>query len=140
MSQAHEVLKAEHVPRPTAVEDYNSNPPTSGKHWSDSGAPASRGVHEEELPDEVMVHNLEHGEVWISYKPNIPDNIKEELRKITRENRKVVLTPRSRNDADIALAAWGRLDKFNLDSKPLDRQRLEDFIKRYINKGPELIP
>jgi len=139
-SQGYEILERSHISRPQAVSNYNSNPPTSGQHWSDANAPVARGVHEQEFPDEVMVHNLEHGEIWISYKPGIPDNVKEELRKIARDTYKVVLTPRARNDTDIAVAAWGRLDKFNLDEKPLDQKRIEDFITRYRNKGPELIP
>ena len=139
-SQLIPVLDPLHVTRPTSVTDYNSNPPTSGKHWSDSKAPVARGIHEEEEPDEALVHNLEHGEVWISYHPRIPEETKEELRKITKDFSKVVLAPRSKNDTDIALAAWGRLDKFNLDGRPLDQKRIEDFIKRYKNKGPELVP
>ena len=121
------------------MSDYNSNPPTSGKHWSDGQAPVARGVYEQEFPDEALVHNLEHGEIWISYQPDIPDNIKEELRAIARDSYKVVLTPRAKNDTDIAVAGWGRLDKFNLEGA-LDRGRIEDFIQRYRNKGPELVP
>lgn len=141
LSKAIEILPdRSHITRPTVATDYNSNPPTSGKHWSDAGAPTSAGVHEEEFPDEVLVHNLEHGEVWISYHPRIPEEVKAELRGISGDFSKVVLTPRAKNDTDIALAAWGRLDAFNLDGPILDRKRVEDFIKRWRNKGPELIP
>jgi len=140
LSQGYPIVSRDHVARGVGVTDYNSNPPTSGKHWSDASAPISRGVHDEEFPDEALVHNLEHGEVWISYRSNIPDSVKEELRQIARDNYKTVLTLREKNDTDIALAAWGRLDKFNLDDKPLDKTRIEDFIKRYRNKGPELVP
>ena len=48
------------------------------------------------------------------------------------------------NDTDIALAAWGRLDKFNLENNNFNKdnlnqikQRIKDFILRYENKGPE---
>ena len=140
LSQAIEILEAVHVLRPAAVSDYNSNPPTSGRHWADANAPISRGVHDEEFPDEALVHNLEHGEIWISYKKSIPDNIKEELKSIARDSYKVVLTIREKNDMDIAVAAWGRLDKFNLEGGELDRTRIENFINRYRNRGPELVP
>jgi hypothetical protein len=86
------------------------------------------------------VHNLEHGEIWISYRPGIPESAINELKSIVQSSYKTVLTPRSKNDMDIAVAAWGRLDKFNLDGALLDRQRIEDFISRYRNKGPELVP
>ena len=140
LSIAYEILERAHVPRPEAVTNYNSNPPTSGNHWSDASAPIARGAHDTEFPDEALVHNLEHGEIWISYRPGIDESVKEELKSIVEDSYKTVLTPRSKNDTDIAVAAWGRLDKFNLEGKPLDRQRIEDFIKRYRNKGPELVP
>jgi hypothetical protein len=48
------------------------------------------------------------------------------------------------NDTDIALAAWCRLDKFNLENNNFNKdnlnqikQRIKDFILRYENKGPE---
>lgn len=121
------------APRP----DYNSDPPTSGAHYPQ---PASRGVHNEELSDEQLLHNLEHGEVWIAYRPNLPDEVVDELKRVTRRNAKVVLTPRARNSTDITLAAWGRLDIFNVGQGALDIRRTEDFIARYRNKGPELVP
>ncbi len=137
LSQAVPVLERSHVPVGASVPGYNSNPPTSGPHWPD---PTSRGTHNEELSDEILVHDLEHGEVWISYHPRIPEDIKTELQAIAKSFSKVVLTPRSKNDTDVALAAWGRLDKFNLEGKSLEKTRVENFIKRYRNKGPELVP
>lgn len=121
------------APRP----DYNSDPPTSGAHYPQ---PASRGVHNEELSDEQLLHNLEHGEVWIAYRPNLPDEVVDELKRITRRNTKIVLAPRTRNNTDIAVAAWGRLDAFNIEQDVFNAQRIEDFITRYRNKGPELVP
>src|SRR3989344_5078 len=45
-------------------EAYNSNPPTSGPHYEQ---PSRWGVSQAELPDEQLIHNLEHGGIWISY-------------------------------------------------------------------------
>ena len=137
-SRSQEILPDRaHASVGTTVPDYNSNPPTSGRHWPE---PTSRGVHDKPEADEVMVHNLEHGEIWISYKPGIPEEAKKALEDITKNFSKTVLTPREKNPTDIALAAWGRLDTFNLEGKLLDRARVEDFIKRYRNSGPELVP
>ncbi len=44
--------------------DYNSNPPTSGKHYADW---VKAGVFEAEKDDRNLVHSLEHGYVIISY-------------------------------------------------------------------------
>ena len=52
----------------------------------------------------------------------------------------MVVTSRALNDTDIALAAWGRLDAFNLADGVLDEVRVKDFITRYVNRGPERVP
>ena len=52
--------------------------------------------------------------------------------------RKIIVTPRSKNDTDIALAAWTRLDKFNVNE--YSDERVEKFIKAFRNKGPEFVP
>lgn len=138
-SVAYPVLgKTSHIPVGSPRPNYNSDPPTSGEHYAET---VPRGVHDEEFPDERLVHNLEHGEVWISYKPEIAQETLEVLKDITRNNRKIVLTVRPSNDNDVVLAAWGRLDTFDIDPDgTVSRQRIEDFIERYRNKGPEKIP
>lgn len=114
---------------------YTSNPPSSGWHY---GLTAKKKFYGEPVPDEYLIHNLEHGDVWIAYHPRIPDAAKKELKKFAFP--KLNITPREANDADIALVAWERVDKFNLGGQPLPEGRIRDFIKRYRNNGPERIP
>lgn len=115
---------------------YNSNPPTSGPHFSQA---AEWGAHKEELADETLIHNLEHGGIWISYKPGLPEETRKKLENFYEKwGRKIIVAPRSKNDTDIALAAWNRLDKFSV-SKYSD-ERAEKFIKAFRNKGPEFVP
>ncbi len=128
MGREHIQVGAEHPP-------YNSNPPTSGWHYA---VTARTGFRAEPIPDEYVIHNLEHGDIWISFHPRIPDAIKDQLKGFAAT--KVVITPREANEEDIALAAWGRVDTFNLENDALDEQRIRDFINRYINKGRERIP
>lgn len=52
-----------HVPIGEAV-DYNSNPPTSGKHYEDW---VRSGVYSEPKDDRNLIHSLEHGYVIMSY-------------------------------------------------------------------------
>lgn len=52
-----------HVPVGEKVE-YNSNPPTSGKHYEDW---IRSGVYEQPQEDGYLVHSLEHGYVIMSY-------------------------------------------------------------------------
>jgi hypothetical protein len=57
-----------HIPFCTEFP-YVANPPASGSHWY---WPAIWGVHQEVLPREWWVHNLEHGGVVLLY--NCPTN------------------------------------------------------------------
>jgi len=122
----------EHIDIGAEHQEYNSNPPTSGSHYAQS---AKEGFYEKELPDEQLVHNLEHGDIWIAYKPELSKEIIKQLKSFA--GFMVIVAPRAKNDMDIALAGWGRLDKFNLENGVLNAQRVRDFILRYQNKGPE---
>ncbi len=119
----------QHIAVGATHPEYNSNPPTSGWHYAQS---ANWGVYQTELPDEQLIHNLEHGGIWISYK-DIDDAAKTALEKIAESRSKVVVAPRAKNDAPIVLASWGRLQKF----QTLDEQGILNFIKANSNKSPE---
>ncbi len=128
---------ANHVPEGTKVT-YQSNPPTSGSHWPD---PLLDGVYDIEKPDEAIVHSLEHGRIWISYQPSLPQSAIDQLKRIASDQSRVILSPRNGNEAQIALAAWQRLDTFSPDSAGnVDEKRILDFIQRYRDKGPEYVP
>jgi len=136
-SQAVLFEGASHVPDGTRVS-YQSNPPTSGNHWS---VPLRDGTYDTEKPDEAVVHSLEHGRVWVSYRPDIAQEAISQIKQAVGSTPQVILTPRQENDTDIALVAWTRLDAFNLnDQGEVDAKRITDFINRYRNKGPEYIP
>lgn len=128
-------LGQEHV-APGHEHAYNSNPPTSGWHYP---RPAEWGVYKEELADETVIHNLEHGGIWIAYKPDISEEIQAKLEKFSEiYGRKIIVAPRAKNDTDIALAAWTRLDTFS--ASEYSDERVDKFIKAFRNKGPEFVP
>lgn len=56
-------LGQEHVTDITGIE-YNSNPPTSGKHFP---VWAKKGVYDRVLSDGYLIHSLEHGYIVVSY-------------------------------------------------------------------------
>ena len=129
-----ESLGAAHIQPGSQHPPYNSNPPTSGPHYPQ---PANWGIYDNQLADETLVHNLEHGGVWISYKPDLPAEEKTKLKEIAgRYKSKVILEPRVQNDSPIALAAWQRLLK--LDA--VDETRITEFVATYKNRGPERVP
>ncbi len=136
---------AQHFPEGTQL-NHESNPPTSGSHWPD---PLLDGVYDTEKPEEAIIHSLEHGRVWISYRPDIPQEAIDQLTQIASREVRVILTPRSANETAIALAAWTRLDTFDLTQyRNSEGQlalsevegRVRSFIARYRDKGPEYVP
>lgn len=128
----------EHIAVGTEHEPYNSNPPTSGPHYAEPAAPGFRG--DDDIADEHIVHSLEHGLIWISYTPDVTEAVINALREF--DDGLTVITARTANDTDIAVAAWGRLDTFDVGEALTDAelQRIQDFITRYANRGPERIP
>jgi hypothetical protein len=128
-----------HISVGEAHAAYNSNPPTSGPHYEQ---PARPGFREEPIADEHLIHSLEHGLVWISYRPSLSEEAVDQLRDFARDSM-VVITSRETNDSDVAIAAWTRLDKFDIQGSTLseeEEQRIQDFITRYRNRGPEKLP
>jgi|SRR6185436_7962794 len=133
--QAFENLGQEHITEgSTDHPPYNSNPPTSGWHWP---APAAWGVYPLGQPDERLVHNLEHGGIWISYKPDKVDQATiDQLNDFAKRFGKIIVEPRAANDAPISLAAWRHLQ--NLDV--YDESTVLKFIDAYYDEGPEKVP
>ena len=125
------VMGAEHIRIGDAHDPYNTNPPTSGAH----GAPVDFGVYQEELIDENVVHNLEHGGIWISYKDLREEDI-QKLEDIGRNySGRTVVSPRSANNSNIAVVSWGRL----LELDTVDVEKITEYVKRNFNRSPEQI-
>lgn len=142
-----------HVPIGTEVS-YNSNPPTSGKHYEEW---VRAGVYSEEKDDRNLVHSLEHGYIILHYRCAIfvddsqnatssgqsiatQRSIKEcedgknQLAQIyEKKKHKLIVVPRANLETKFALTAWDYLDKFN----DFDEARIEKFIDAHIEQGPE---
>ncbi|MFQ5924833.1 MAG: DUF3105 domain-containing protein [Dehalococcoidia bacterium] len=111
-------VQSPHVP-------YNSNPPTSGPHVS---LLARWGIHSDPIPPEVQVHNLEHGGVLVQYSSLASAALIGQLEGVvSRYEDHVILAPYFNMDSQIALTAWGRIDKFD----EWDEDRIVEFIEAY---------
>ncbi|MPZ15287.1 MAG: DUF3105 domain-containing protein [Chloroflexi bacterium] len=135
---------AQHIAKSEPHEAYNTKPPTSGSHWNIPGeAPVAWGVYKEPIPDEVQVHNLEHGGIMIQYNcrdcPDLVAQLEDLYRRYTSQNRlwqypdstKVVVAPYDDMSSRIVVTAWGRIDE--LDA--YDEDRIVGFISAYRDKG-----
>lgn len=142
-------LKKPEPPRPgVAQTDYKGGhvtskkyggvePPTSGDH----ATTVTWGVHTEEVADVNVLHNLEHGGIYISYRPDIP---KEEIAKIeqlfsipsSRETfnpAKAVVAPRKDNKDSIVLSSWNRRETFT----SFNEASMYEYYLRNLNKSSE---
>ncbi len=123
-----------HVPEDQTVA-YNSTPPTSGDHWDWW---ARCGFYEDGLPDERIVHNLEHGNIVVSY--NLPDQADLDRLKAFMDNFELAPSWAVTRYYDkipegtVALSVWGVLDTM----QGVDEERIETFFRTYAgNMGPE---
>lgn len=135
MGQAIPIQGQTHIQRGEKHPAYNSNPPTSGWHYGDGVGGA--GIHDTEVPDELLVHSLEHGAVILSYNASLSANDVEKLKQIFRQTTgKGVMVPRKNLDTSIALTSWGRLLKL----QAIDEKTIKAFFATNSNRGPEQAP
>lgn len=130
LGEVYPIQGREHIPVGASHPPYGSNPPTSGPHYE---RPADWGVYPQQLPDETLVHNLEHGGIWISYKDVDEETIGRLQQIAARYSVGVVVAPRAANDAKIAVASWGRLLKLDR----LDENLVVAFVDANLDKAPE---
>ncbi|WP_052476242.1 DUF3105 domain-containing protein [Cohnella kolymensis] len=117
---------------------YEMKIPTSGIH---SPHDLKFGYYTERPGLETLVHNLEHGDIIIHYRPDL-ESSKLDVIKYLSHFRKAgagVLAVPNENvpeGKDVVLTAWTKT--MELDS--FDVQKAGKFIYEYINQGPEKIP
>jgi hypothetical protein len=135
-------LAHDHVPGPVK---YAVTPPVGGPHnpvWMNAG------VYTKPVPSERAVHNLEHGVVWITYRPDLPSSEVDQLVQLFkkqsmiaepggRSNRFMDLSPWASNDlpAPIVVSSWGYQLKVQSASDP----RIQQFIDMF-RHNPKYTP
>lgn len=129
---------AEHIASEADIPEYDGvAPPTSGNH---AGA-VEKGVYTNELPDINTIHNLEHGYVYVSYQPTLPQEDIDKLAALffapfSNEKfapSKVIMAPRAANESPIILSSWRRDLKFDVYAE----QQMMDYYLGNVNKSPE---
>lgn len=138
--QELDIQPADHIEVGAAHDPYNSNPPTSGPHYNQSGlGPVPAGFYDDatEAPPEGVVHNLEHGMIVIYYNPDAPAAVIADVEHAVDDERiATVATPWSQieGDANVVFTAWGVMQ----ECEQVSRSVLNDFRKKYQGiAGPE---
>jgi hypothetical protein len=110
--------------------DYERHPPTNGDHapiWQDCG------FYEEAIEDRHAVHSLDHGVVWITYRPDLSQQQTKTLRAYSKENY-VMLSPYPGQEAPVIATSW----RVQLELNGPDDPRLRRFVDQF--RVSELAP
>ena len=85
---------------------WNTDPPTSGPHYAIA---AIFGIYEDELEMARVVHNLEHGGIYILYGKDVPDATVEQLRSFYEDHQTgTIMAPLDRLGDNVRARRVGR--------------------------------
>jgi predicted small secreted protein len=118
-------LSRDHTKEPV---DYPQSPPVGGPHnpiWQNCG------FYSKPVRDENAVHSMEHGAVWITYRPDLPKDQVEKITSFTLKNY-VLVSPYPGLPAPVVASAWGKQLRLNSANDP----RLGQFVTTY-RLGPQ---
>jgi len=119
----------------TGKVNYPQTPPAGGNHnpvWLNCG------IYTQPVPNENAVHDLEHGAVWITYRPDLAASGVAKLTAFTRRtigndlDPHILLSPYPGLPAPVVVSAWGKQLRLTGASDP----RLAAFVNAYI-RGPQ---
>lgn len=110
-------------------QNYPQSPPVGGVHsttWQNCT------TYTQPVQPEAAVHSLEHGAVWIAYRPDLPPATVTKLLGVVGGRRSVLLSPYPGLSAPVVASAWGA--QLSLDDSA--DSRLAQFISAYA-QGPQ---
>ena len=116
-----EVTQRDHVETPVA---YAQTPPVGGNHapvWQNCG------FYDRPVRNENAVHSMEHGAVWVAYRPDLPAGQVDLLRQLTQRQNYVLASPHPDLPAPVVASAWGRQLSLNSAEDP----RLNQFVRAF---------
>ena len=125
-TEEFEVATANHV---TGDVEYPQTPPVGGDHdpaWQNCGS------YREPVREENAVHSLEHGAVWITYRPDLGDEAVAALEERAEGETHVLVTPFEGLDDPVVLSAWGR----QLRVGSAEDERIDAFVRAF-QQGPQ---
>ena len=129
-----------HIPIDSDPGQYNSDPPTSGRHYAEEARAGFFDNNNYQFPAGYLVHNLEHGYVIFWYNCDLLDesgctNLKEQI-KTTMDDlggTKLIAYPWNSLDVPLVMTSWGRLQRF----ETFDAEQAKAFYRSNLNKAPE---
>jgi hypothetical protein len=108
--------------------EYDQHPPMGGAH---NPTPQTCGYYTQPIQDEHAVHSLEHGAVWITYLPDLPQEQIDELKNLAESMSYILVSPYPDQDSPVIATSWGH--QLKLDS--VADERLDQFIRVFRNSA-----
>ncbi|UCG26588.1 MAG: DUF3105 domain-containing protein [Chloroflexota bacterium] len=111
------------------VIESGSLPPVGGTHsprWQNCG------IYDQPVEAKNAIHSMEHGAVWLTHRPDLPDEDVEALHDLVRGRSYVLLSPYPDLASDVVLSAWG----VQLQVDSVEDERIAQFINQY-RLGPQ---
>jgi len=103
---------------------YPQNPPVGGNHawiWENCG------FYDKPIANEQAVHSMEHGAVWIAYRPGLSQAQIDVLYRLAHRESYVLVSPMADLPTPVVASAWAR--QLQLDS--VNDPRLEEFVHTF---------
>ena len=134
----------EHVEVGSDPGPFNSNPPTSGRHYGQEFDAGFYDINspqaQQPYPEGYLGHNLEHGYVIFWYNCDLVDEagcetLKSQIQAVMSkfDNFKVIAFPSDSIENPLVMVSWGQLLRFDTFDEGLASQ----FIKVNRNRAPE---
>lgn len=109
----------------TEKQTYAENPPVGGPHnpvWLNCG------VYDAPVTNENAVHSMEHGAVWITYRPDLAASAVDTLEQDVSGKDYTILSPYQDLPSPIVLSAWNN----QLQISSADDPRIGPFLAKFV--------
>lgn len=105
-------------------------PPAGGTHhpqWLNCG------IYDQPVETVNAIHSMEHGAVWLTYRPDLPPEEIAVIEAYAEGDGFVLVSPYPGLVSDVVATAWGA--QLQIDELP--DERIDRFIARFRGQGPE---
>lgn len=138
------MASSDHVPEGEDPGPYNTDPPTSGRHYASTFNAGFYDLNDAENarphPEGYLVHNLEHGYVIFWYNCELLSDeacqqLQEQIRGVMDEYNgvKLIAYPWTSSEVPLVMTSWGQIQRF----EQFDGGAARRFIEQNRNRAPE---
>jgi ribosomal protein L12E/L44/L45/RPP1/RPP2 len=110
----------------TQTVAYKQTPAVGGNHHP-TWANCEGRIYTSVLQTEKAVHSLEHGAVWVTYKPGTDKKLLDAFAKKVEKKPYIMMSPVAEQADNLMMSAWGN----QLTVPSADDKRVDEFISKF---------